>query len=183
MPPQQWKFPDKPKKIGISLRGGFWNEVHISEFKKFLQYVSEKNFEIIFLSHAFSGESSHHDVKFVEENFWSHYTITKSMQETYEAYKTIDAVISMRLHATILASQRGIPVLMIPYWPKTVSLAEILGLEKNMIDISDFHEAQFEDKFKYLYDNYKNLQEEISASYKEIHTKFLQKIEKTGIIR
>lgn len=37
------------------------------------------------------------------------------MEETYFEYSNIDAVISMRLHATILAARHGIPALMIPY--------------------------------------------------------------------
>lgn len=104
------------------------------------------------------------------------------MEETFAEYENIDVMISMRLHATIVAANRGIPVVMIPYGPKTLSLAEILGIKKTLIDTEKFSCEEFLEKFNYLYDNYENEQAKISALYREIHTKFLQKIEKTDII-
>lgn len=102
------------KTIGISLRGGFLSDGQIFEFKKFL-VKNEENFDFIFLSHAFSGGETHNDVIFVEKNFGKKYKITQNMQETFDMYKSVDLVISMRLHATILAAQNAKPVVMIPY--------------------------------------------------------------------
>lgn len=176
------KFPKKPKKIGISLRGGFWSAKNFEAFQRFLDFLEAKNFEIIFLSHSLSGSETHHDADFVEKKFSKKYRITRTMEETFAEYENIDAMISMRLHATIVAANRGIPVVMIPYGPKTLSLAEILGIEKTLIDTEKFSCEEFLEKFNYLYDNYENEQAKISALYREIHTKFLQKIEKTDII-
>lgn len=181
-PPNIKNFPKKPKKIGISLRGGFWSAENFVEFQKFLNFLEEKNFEIIFLSHSLSGSETHHDADFVEKNFQKKYRITRTMEETFAEYENIDAMISMRLHATILASNRGIPVMMIPYGPKTFSLAEILGIEKTLVNTEKFSFEEFLEKFNYLYDNYEDEQAKISACYQEIHTKFLQKINKTDII-
>lgn len=181
-PPNVKNFPKKPKKIGISLRGGFWSEADISEFQKFLDFLEKNNFECIFLSHSLFGSQTHHDADFVEKNFSKKYHITRTMDETFAEYEHIDVMISMRLHATIVAANRGIPVVMIPYGPKTLSLAEILGIEKTLIDTEKFSYEEFLKKFNYLYNNYENEQEKISALYREIHTKFLQKIEKTDIM-
>lgn len=86
----------------------------IFELKKFL-IKNEEIFDFVFLSHAFSGGENHNDTIFVEKNFGKKYQITQNMQETFDAYKNVDLVISMRLHATILAAQNVKPVVMIPY--------------------------------------------------------------------
>ena len=104
------------------------------------------------------------------------------MQETFDAYKDVDLVISMRLHATIVASMHSIPVIMIPYGPKTLALAEILEITDSMIDIKHFEYGQFEQKFLYVCNNYHKMQGKIEAQYRKIHTNFLQKLDKIDII-
>lgn len=45
------------------------------------------------------------------------------MHETLQAYKSIDIMIAMRLHAMILSAQHGIPFISISYGPKTDLIA------------------------------------------------------------
>lgn len=63
-----------------------------------------------------------------------------------------------------------------------MALAEILGITDQMIRSEDFYEEIITLRINELNNNYIKMQEKISASYSEIHNKFLQKIEKTDIM-
>lgn len=174
--------PQKSRKIWISLRGGFWNEKNILEFQKFLDFLEKNNFEIIFMSHSTSGDENHNDIVFVQKFFWKKYKITQNLSETVKNYDEICLMISMRLHSTILSSQKNIPTIVIPYWPKNYEIVKILELQNNCIDLENLSFEILKEKFNYLYDNYDNEQEKISALYSKIHKKFLQKINESDIM-
>lgn len=82
--------------------------------KNFVEKISKK-YKIIFVSHSLSLEKTHNDAVFVEKIFPKKFPITKTLDETLNAYEKIDIMISMRLHASILASGRGIPTIMLSY--------------------------------------------------------------------
>lgn len=178
------KIPENKQKIitvWFALRAWFLTEFSVEELSKFVEELSNKWYNIIFITHSFSAEVSHNDEIFVKKFFGEQYRITASLDESLRAYDEIDVMISMRLHATIMASQNGIPVLMIPYGPKTLSLASILAIP-TLIDPNKISQAYLGDQFSYLENNFSLLQDKISAKYEEIHTNFLQKIDKLDII-
>ncbi len=181
-----WKTPqektNKKWKIGISLRPGFLSKNDVEVMSKLCRSLSKNDVEVIFLSHSLSSSESHNDEIFVKKNIGEDCRITMSMQETLECYNYLDIVISMRLHSTILAAQFGIPAIMIPYWRKTISIGEQLWILEYAIFPENFSEEKFLEQISYVQNNYKKMQDEISANYSQIHTNFLQKINKTDIL-
>lgn len=156
------------------------NDVEV--VSKLCRSLSNNSVEVIFLSHSLSASESHNDEIFVKKNIGEACRTTMSMQETLDAYNSLDMVISMRLHATILAAQFGIPAIMIPYGPKTVSIGEQLDILDLAIFPEHFSEELFLEKISYVQNNYEKMQAKITASYTQIHTNFLQKIQKSDIL-
>ena len=103
------------------------------------------------------------------------------MEETLHWYKDIDMMIGMRLHSIILAAQYAIPILPISYSPKTDAIIEMLGLSEYRIDSATLSEEDFFQVFDLQINNYTKEQYRISQNYQQIHTMFLQKIQKTAI--
>lgn len=182
IPSYSKKWKKLPKKIGISLRGGFLSQEEWEELKKFIRFLDEKNFEIIFISHSFFGKKEHNDIKIVEHYFGNVYKITTTMEETMKMYEELDMVIAMRFHSVLLSAQHGIPVLIIPYGPKIQSLSQNLQWQDFVIDMNSFTSEQFQEKFLYIYNDFENMQEKISQRYREVHKNFLQKMNKIDII-
>lgn len=183
LPPRMPPMPVvQPKKIGISLRGGFFSQEQIQMMQKGIQWLIKQGKEVVFLSHSLCGDIYHNDRLFVEEHFGTAYPLTTSLEETLEMYASLDAVIAMRLHSAILAARYGIPVLALPYGPKGMSLTSLLDIDEYTIDTESFSFERFQSIFSSLCDNYQNAQQKIIASYQQIHEKFLKKIEESGIL-
>lgn len=126
LPPQSPPFPQKPFRVGISLRDGFLGKEQIRAMKNLGKFLCDQGHSLIFLSHSLHPDSSHNDAIFIQKTFGNVHHITQTISETHRAYKNLDLVISMRLHASILAAQNGLPILMLSYGPKTEALADIL---------------------------------------------------------
>lgn len=115
MPPKDRSHRTSPHTVGIAIRDGFFSQKDVETLSKFVNFVSKKGYQVVFLSHSLSLLESHNDEIFVKKIFGEQYKITKTLNETYRAYSDIDIVISMRLHSAILAAQFGVPMMMISY--------------------------------------------------------------------
>lgn len=182
MPPKNLVKKSKIHTVGISLRDGFLTPYHVEVLSNFVEVLSKNHKKIIFLSHSIFPSESHNDIHFVKKIFGEKYEVTLSMNETLDKYQEIDVMISMRLHATILAAQNNIPVMMIPYGPKTFSLSKILEIEPFMIAGENFSLESMLHKLSYLEHNFEKMQEKIHTKYRDIHQNFLQKLEKIDMM-
>lgn len=181
LPPQGGHMRHK-KRIGVSLRGGFLSENDIAEMRTFLANLASSGYEICFLSHSLMGEESHHDAKFIRSYFGDVYQITETLEATLDAYKMLDFVVAMRFHSVLLAAQHGIPMLVLPYGPKVVSLSQDLNITEHTIDTKRITSTHLGDLFLFLCNNYERLQAEIIASYTKMHKNCLQKWKNPDII-
>ncbi len=134
------KMPEK-KRIGISLRGGFfWDNE--SDIPKIYDYFVENGYDPIFLVHTTEWYENQNDLLFIRRVMQGKkYNITNSIEQTLKLYPTLYAVIGMRLHSGILAITHGIPLIMISYGPKTDEFV-------NLVDVKGYslppHEFTFE---------------------------------------
>jgi len=138
-------------------------------------------YTVLFLSQSLQDSLTHNDRRYVESLFGKKYRITRTLAETLSAYEQVDLLVGMRLHAMILAAHSGIPIIPISYGPKTDAMIDILGIDEYRIDSKGVTFERFFSIFALQINNFKKEQEKISQQYREVHTKCLQKIQKTAI--
>lgn len=175
-------LPKSPKKVGISLRGGFLLSQDQKSIQSIVSTLQKQWYEIVFLSHSLAGDIHHNDYDFVKMLFGDTYPITKTLTETLEAYKNIDVVVAMRLHSVILGMLHGIPTLPILYGPKVVSLVDKFDLRKYALETHEIDESLFFEKFSLLLNDYDFLQDKIVQNTTKMREKSLQKLEKMDMI-
>ncbi|PID84408.1 hypothetical protein CSB09_01195 [Candidatus Gracilibacteria bacterium] len=170
------------KNIGISLRGGFFSDTNIQEFQKAIKILEKQKYTFVFLSHSLDGDINTNDAKFVESIFGKKYQITQSFEETEKAYQTIDMMISMRFHSTVLSAMRAIPCILISYGPKTDALIEDFDLKERSFQIGNLLSQDLAGLVSDLFDNYEKEQDKIAQIYTKKHIKLLQKLDKIDIM-
>ncbi len=119
------KKPEK-KRIGISIRGGFfWDNE--SEIPKVYDYLTEKWYDPVFLVHTTEWYENQNDLVYIRRVMQGKkYNTTNTIEQTLKLYPTLYAVIGMRLHAWILAITHGLPLIMISYGPKTDEFSNLV---------------------------------------------------------
>ncbi len=107
-------------KVWLALRSGYLdNETETVE--KIIRFLQSNGFEPIFLSHSLhpNGSITNDYLSFQDLANRLSVHITCSIEETFTFYREIDYLVSMRLHATILAHVYTIPFLALSYAQKT----------------------------------------------------------------
>ncbi len=129
--------------VGISLRSGYLKN-EIESIRSILEFLLQRNYQIVFLSQSIHPDDQNANDKIFTEQFVNSSKIqsTKTIEETLEAYKTLDFVIWMRLHSCILSVVHSIPFLALSYETKTRELLSDLdyhfSLEANNFNITSF---------------------------------------------
>lgn len=122
------KMPEK-KRVGISLRGGFFGD-NESDIPKIHDYLAEKWYDPIFLVHTTEWYESQNDLLFTRRVMQGKkYNITNSIEQTLKLYPTLYAVVGMRLHSGILAVTHGLPLIMVSYGPKTDEFVNLVDMK------------------------------------------------------
>lgn len=113
----------------MALRSGYLQD-ESDNVERIVRYLQAHGFEVIFLSHSLHPTNILcNDLEMFREMAERlHVAITSTMEETMELYPTLDFVISMRLHASILSVIYGIPFYSISYGNKTRSILQSLEL-------------------------------------------------------
>jgi polysaccharide pyruvyl transferase WcaK-like protein len=117
----EWPSPKMPekKRIGISVRGGFFWE-NESDIPKIYEYLLAWGYDPIFLVHTTTGHEAQNDLDYVRRIMQGKkYNTTTTIEQSLKLYPTLHAVVGMRLHSGILAIAHGLPLIMISYGPKT----------------------------------------------------------------
>ncbi len=116
-------------RVGLALRSGYLErEAYMIEL--IIRHLQARGFEPILLSHSLhpTNPLCNDFLAFQSIAESMHIAITYTMDETLELYPTLDAVISMRLHASILSVVHGIPFYAISYGQKTRAILQSLEL-------------------------------------------------------
>ncbi|MDQ1343365.1 MAG: pyruv trans protein [Patescibacteria group bacterium] len=133
--------------MGISVRKGYLRE-ETDSLRSIARIVRERGFSPLFLNHSFHpGNPETDDREFVarlaeEEGMAS----TDSLSASLDAYRSLDAVIAMRLHAGVLSFVNGIPFFLLSYSKKTDAFAERVG-SPWILAASEFDETAFSEAF------------------------------------
>jgi polysaccharide pyruvyl transferase WcaK-like protein len=127
--PKVPKDPVRKLRIGLALRSGYLEKESYT-IELMVRHLQARGFEPIFLSHSIhTSNPLCNDVGAFEPLARSlHVAITHSLEETLSVYPTLDAMISMRLHASILSVVEGIPFYALSYGQKTRSILQALEL-------------------------------------------------------
>jgi polysaccharide pyruvyl transferase WcaK-like protein len=104
------------------------------------------------------------------------YAITTSLNETLEAYKSLSYVVGMRYHSAIIAAAHAVPVLMVPYGPKSLELIKILEIPDH-IESGFFTHEEFFIHWDTLVENYDARKVALKEKYDTIHKELIKKLD------
>jgi polysaccharide pyruvyl transferase WcaK-like protein len=116
-----------PKYIGIACREGYLQHISIEDI---VEVILNHGYTPIFISHSL------HETDIWSNDYESYKSmaqkydlrITKTLEESLEVYSEISGIISMRLHANILAIQMNLPFFPISYSKKTEFILKDIGV-------------------------------------------------------
>jgi polysaccharide pyruvyl transferase WcaK-like protein len=116
-----------PKYIGIACREGYLQHISIEDI---VEVILNHGYTPIFISHSL------HETDILSNDYESYKSmaqkydlrITKTLEESLEVYSEISGIISMRLHANILAIQMNLPFFPISQRKKTESILKDTGV-------------------------------------------------------
>ncbi len=166
-----------PPRVGFSLRSGFLTEAEEKAVPEIVKTLESRWFEVLFLSHSFSKEAEHNDLECIRRIMKDHtYAITFTLAESMEAYRSLSYMVGMRYHSGILAAAHGIPVLMVPYGPKSVELMRILEIPES-IESGYFTHEEFFLHWDSLVANYETRKFAIIQKYDTIHKELIKKLD------
>jgi polysaccharide pyruvyl transferase WcaK-like protein len=134
-------------RVGIALRPGYLDTETITSLVRGLQ---SRRYEVVLLTHSLhpdAWETNDFSLAPLAEELGV--PICETLDETIALYPTLYAVVSMRLHASILCVCYGIPFYAISYGRKTRSILEELGLSY-IQDAQSFHLGRFFADFESL---------------------------------
>jgi len=114
----------KWKAVWFALRKWYlsksWSDqIEIAMLKELFKYIENSWWKVVLLPHSFHpSDIQANDYEFLKQ-FW--YTISSSMQETYQYYADtkLDIIFAQRLHSMILSEAYQIPYVALSYSKKT----------------------------------------------------------------
>lgn len=135
------------KTVGISVRKGYLRG-ELDAVRHVVRIVRENGFEPVFLNHSFHPGNPETDDRAFVSNLAKEEGVRSldSMDETMHAYRSLGAVVAMRLHAGVLSFINGIPFFLLSYSKKTDAFAERVGSEWIMPS-GTFDEKRFSEAF------------------------------------
>lgn len=87
------------------------------------------------------------------------------------AYAEMDLFIATRMHSGIFAIASGVPTLLIGYLHKTLGLAEMLGMEEWVLDISEVTEGQLTQKLSALWQRRDAVREQLTERVRALQAR------------
>jgi polysaccharide pyruvyl transferase WcaK-like protein len=134
-------------RVGIALRPGYLDNETITSLVRGLQ---SRRYEVVLLTHSLHPDATEtNDLSLSPLAADLGVAICQTLEETIALYPTLQGIVSMRLHASILAVCYAIPFYAISYGVKTRSILEELGLSY-IQDSKSFHLGRFFADFESL---------------------------------
>lgn len=152
---------------------------YISEIIKVIDFLSEKEYHILFMAHTL-GPSAHEDdriaikevLKFIEkQKKMSNITYIEdaslNCEDLVRIYSYMNFIIGTRFHSVIFALNSNIPAIAISYGGnKGVGIMKDIGIENLSISIEEIEESKLKNKIEYIENNYLLIQKRI-VRYRE----------------
>jgi polysaccharide pyruvyl transferase WcaK-like protein len=145
--PESPTAPVDSNRVGIALRPGYLDNETITSLVRGLQ---SRRYEVVLLTHSLHPDSADtNDLSLSPLAADLGVAICETLEETVALYPTLQGIVSMRLHASILAVCYNIPFYAISYGVKTRAILEELGLSF-IQDAESFHLGRFFADFESL---------------------------------
>lgn len=176
------EFFGKYKKIvGITITSLDWhseykNNTQLQErikstFEKFIQYLNQKEYGVIFIPQLFGVQNDYDYMnEFVQENCF----IIDDEHDCYFQQFLISklyAVVGLRYHSNVFSAKMKTPFIPISYEQKAVGFAKLARMEDYCIDINDLSFDKLTEKFSAIENNY----DEIKKHLENINQQLVEK--------
>lgn len=157
------------KCIGITISDLKWHPIFGEKnwmfemiqncFDEFLDYLTEKNYGIIFIPQLYGEGDDFNLMKSFCKNSKDYFVIpdNKSQYDTYFQQYLIGelfTVIGMRYHSNIFSAKMGTPFISISYEQKMEGFMEKMKLDEYCVKVENLSFEVLKEKFNLLCDNY-----------------------------
>ena len=153
------------KVIGITITDLMWNPKYLNNynmkavindsFKKFIDYLLEEKYGVIFIPQLFGADN--------DKDYMTKFSINNHcfvMEDTYDCYfqqyviSRLHVVVGMRYHSNIFACKMKIPFLSVVYEQKMKGFMEDNNLTCYCIDVDNLSSSLLIEKFELIEKDY-----------------------------